>query len=60
MVLLTHADVVSVMLYRGDLAAAMQHLQDARSSCPRSKSAALVKIQRFIDLIEAQEKRTSA
>lgn len=44
-------------LNRGDLAAAMQHLQDARTSCPRSKSSALVKIQRFINLIEAQEKR---
>ncbi|KAL0020094.1 hypothetical protein WJX79_004047 [Trebouxia sp. C0005] len=47
-------------LNRGDLGAAMQHLQDARTSCPRSKPGALVKIQRFINLIEAQEKRTLA
>ena len=49
-----------MMLLRGDLGAAMQHLQDARTSCPRSKDGALVKIQRFINLIEAQEKRTLA
>ncbi|DBA99704.1 hypothetical protein WJX82_006136 [Trebouxia sp. C0006] len=47
-------------LNRGGLGAAMQHLQDARTSCPRSKPGALVKIQRFINLIEAQEKRTLA
>ena len=45
---------------RGDLSAAMQQLQDARKLCPHSKPGALVKIQRFINLIETQEKHAAA
>ena len=41
---------------RGDLAGAMKELQAARTSCPRNKPNALVKIQRFINLIESQDK----
>ncbi|KAL3154135.1 hypothetical protein ABBQ32_013664 [Trebouxia sp. C0010 RCD-2024] len=47
-------------LNRGDLSAAMQQLQTARKLCPRNKPGALVKIQRFISLIESQEKHAAA
>ena len=44
---------------RGDLVEAMQQLQNARTSCPRHKPGALVKIQRFINLIETHDNRTA-